>query len=515
LRYDRLPNIAMTRHALTRIALTLFSIFTTNHIGAQTLRATFSPLANFAYQLDCVAGVSRSCAGADDYRLLWKQTFGIDAATSPDVQQWAQLRKEFSRQVQSSGEDPSPIPGSRLDLNKRVLIAAFAANDEPDYRSRLALLLPDTLSTQSDKVIRALYPPFLDWWQSAGQAQGKPTADGLINAIDTPTIQKHVTEIVKIFGAPSAAQAVATVHLMYRPGLVESKNTSGESLGRESVAEFFASGDPSRAMPVMLHEYAHFVFASSDVSRATALRDGILKGSGDTGLPVWTLFNEAIATALGNGRVHRSLATKEAFAAYAARPASFYASPDVDAAAKAILPLVDATVAANGTVFDDAFIRGYVQAVQARLGDALATPAAFMQNYTLIVDSALGTGPQGGAPWVKQFSSSGRWMYVMDCCDGKFADAVKANVGKKVTVMAVTTAQLPPLLPMLNLSSTSREALGTALSNPDASAAVLVSRDGVTPPSIVVVAQDAAAFGRAAEWVAAMPVLKSAVSSVR
>lgn len=333
----------MTNFVRIRLLLTLCCAFAMTHAGAQSLRATFTPLANFAYQLDCVSGVARFCAGADDYRALWKQEFGIDTSSSPHVQKWAQLRKEFSLQVQSSGEDSSPIPGSRLDLNKRVLIAAFAANDEADYRSRLALLLPDTLSTQSDKVIRALYPPFLNWWQTVGYAQGKPTADKLSNAIDTPTIQTHVTEIVKIFGAPSAAQAGATVHLMYRPGLVETQNTSGESLGRESVAEFFSSGDPSRATPVMLHEYAHFVFASSEVLRAAALKEGIVKAGGDTGLPIWALFDEAIATALGNGRVHRSLVTAESFAAYAAKTDSFYAVPDIDAAAKAILPLVDAT----------------------------------------------------------------------------------------------------------------------------------------------------------------------------
>ncbi len=505
----------MTKRALTRIALTLFSIFTTDHVGAQTLRATFSPLANFAYQLDCVAGVSRSCAGADDYRLLWKQTFGIDPATSPDVLLWAQLRKEFSRQVQSSGEDPSPIPGSRLDLNKRILIAAFAAKDEADYRSRLALLLPDTLSTKSDQVIRSLYPPFLKWWQSTGYAAGKLNADKLINAVDTPLIQSHVTDIVKIFGTPPAAQAVATVHLMYRPGLVESQNTSGESLGRESVAEFFSSGDPSRAMPVMLHEYAHFVFSSSDVPRAASFRDGIAKSGGDTGLPMWDLFNEAVATALGNGRVHRALVSKESFAAYAAKGDSFYAVPDIDAAAKAILPLVDATIAAGGTVFDDAFAKGYVQAVRERLGDALATPATFMRNYTLIVDSALGSGPQGGAPWAKQFSSSGRWMYVMDCCDDKFADAVKTNVGRKMTVVALTPVHLPSLLNTLDLSPVNREALDKALGSADARGAVLVSRDGITPPSIVVVVNDAAAFERAAAQVAAMPALKAAVFSVQ
>lgn len=368
---------------------------------AQTLRATFTPLANFAYQLDCVAGAARFCAGAEDYRLLWKQEFGIDTTTSPEVKRWAQLRKEFSTLTQASGEDDSPLPGSRLDLNKRVMIAAFAAADIADYRSRLALLLPDPMSTQADTVINTLYPPFFKWWQAAGNAAASNAARSLIAGIDTPVIQAHVADIVKIFGSSDAARTTATVRLMYRPGLTETRSTSGESFGRESIAEFLSSGDPSRATPVILHEYAHFAFASSDLSKATLLRNGIIKAGGDVGLPIWALFNEAVATALGNGRVHRSLVAKESFDQYAAKRESFYNVPDIDAAAKAILPLVDETVLAGGAVFDDAFIKGYVAAVQTQLGDTLAKPATFMRSYTLIVDAALGSGPEGGTPWAK------------------------------------------------------------------------------------------------------------------
>ena len=43
--------------------------------------ASFTPLTNFAYQLDCVAQIQRSCAGYADYVKLWRETLKIDPAT--------------------------------------------------------------------------------------------------------------------------------------------------------------------------------------------------------------------------------------------------------------------------------------------------------------------------------------------------------------------------------------------------------------------------------------------------
>lgn len=482
--------------------------------NAQILRASFTPLANFAYQLDCVAGVARFCAGAADYRALWKQSFGIDTTASPEVQRWAQLRRDFGAQMQSSSRDDSPIPGSNLDVNKRILIAAFAAKDLADYQSRLALLLPDTLSTEADAVTSVLYPPFLAWWQANGYTDGRATADSLMESIGTPAIQAHVRDVVKIFGSPAAAQTRATVHLMYRPGLTDTRGTSGENLGRESIAEFLSSGDPSRATPVILHEYAHFVFNCSDLAKATRMRSDIINAGGDAGSTAWALFGEAIATALGNGRVHRTLVTEQAFAEYVAKANSFYDVADIDAAAKAILPLVDSTVAAGGTVFDVSFTNGYVRALKEKLGDQLDTPAAFMREYTLIVDSDLGSGPEGGSPWVKQFRSRGRSLYVTRCCDGQFAQAVQKNARVGVTVIAVTPAHLAPLLALLDLPAADQSALIDAVKKPSTKAAVFVARDGIRPPLTVTVASDAATFERAAKAAAAMPTLKAGLTTV-
>ena len=119
--------------------LLLVAIMQTVH--AQTLRAEFLPLANFAYQLDCVSGArsQRSCAGTQDFRALWKREFAVDTSTSPDVKRWAALRKEYSSLTSGDGPvDPTWLYG-QINFDDRILIAAFAAKDLADYRSRLTL----------------------------------------------------------------------------------------------------------------------------------------------------------------------------------------------------------------------------------------------------------------------------------------------------------------------------------------------------------------------------------------
>lgn len=100
------------------------------------------------------------------------------------------------------------------------------------------------------------------------------------------------------------------------------------------------------------------------------------------------------------------------------------------------------------------------------------------------------------------------------CCEGNFAQAVQKNVGTAMTVIAVTPANLPPLLKQLDLPSEHVGRLNEAFKKSISRAAVVIKRDGATPPLVLVVAHDATAFERAAEAVAAMPTLNATVVSI-
>ena len=495
---------------LLRHVVSLFILLETTQVThAQSLRAEFSPLANFAYQLDCVSGVRSQgqCAGADDFRTLWKRELGIDTATSSLVKRWAALRREYSTPASNNRDD-------RIDAYSRVLIAAFAARDEADYRSRLELLLPDRLAPEAADIVQSLYPTFEKWWQREGAARGKPASDAMIAALQTVVIKQHVNELFAFYGSPQAAKAPHTAYLMFRPGLVDAKDTSGANFGSTSVVEFFAETESRGQTPVIVHEYSHYVFGVTLKPQALALRSAVMTAGGEIGLPLWGLLDEALASAIGNGRVSRTLMSAERYAEFAARERSFYNVTNIDLAAKAMMRQIDAFVSTGRNIFDPMFPDVYARAVRDKLGDALNTPETFMSEYSLIVDSALGSGPEGGTPWASEFKTRSRSMAVLGCCNDKFSEVIKGAMNG-TTVIAIASANVEKLASLLRFSDDKQAALDAARREPGAVGALVVSREPGSPPLILAVVNDGAALSRAAKLLAAMPRLKAIVVSVK
>jgi hypothetical protein len=485
-------------------------------VHGQSLRAEFSPLANFAYQLDCVSGAirQRQCAGADDYRALWTRDFGIDPSISPEVKRWAALRNDYAQISPDYRQSDSKWPHDGMSFSGRILIAAFAARDEADYGSRIALLLPDRLAPEAISIVQSLYPTFEHWWKSSGATLGKPASDAMITALEAPAIKQHVKELFAFYGSPKAALAPHTAYLMLRPGLVENEVTSGSNFGSTSVVEFFANTGSRGKTPVIVHEYAHYVFGVTPREQALALSGAVIKAGGDLGLPMWGLLDEALATAIGNGRVSRTLLGSEPYEQFAAKPLSFYNVANVDLAGKAMVPQVDAFVASRRTIFDPTFPETYANAVREKLGDVLNRPATFMTEYSLVVDNALGSGPEGGAPWASEFQTRSRSMSVLECCGDKFLEALK-NAVKGTTVIAIASSNADKLASVLRLSDDKQAAIDAARRELGAVGVLLVSRETGSPPLILAIVNDSAALSRAAKLLAAMPALNAAIVSVK
>jgi hypothetical protein len=356
--------------------------------AAQSLRASFTPLANFAYQLDCVASVQRSCAGREDYRKLWRETLNVDPETSPDIKRWIALREKQRELTATQGGDEWGFES--VYMPNRVLAAGLGARDLADYQSRLALVLPEVSVTEANAVVQSLYPRFERWWSETALPQSKTRADTLINAMASEKITREVEHINSLLGAPPAAKTLATVHLMFRPKLVFSGNTSGQNMGIESVAEFVATDRDADRLAVILHEYAHFVFSVIPKPDGLRLKQTISQAGEGTGGPLWGLLNEAQATALGNGRVARLFMSREDFEKHLAADQRFYADPLIDGAGKALLPLVDEMIAKKETIFSPQFASRYAQAVEARLGEQLKSPSAMFKEFKLIFDPFFG-----------------------------------------------------------------------------------------------------------------------------
>lgn len=472
---------------------------------AQSLSASYTPFANFTYQLDCVSGVGGSCAGVEDYRALWSKTLLIDPSADPEVARWRQARERIAEKTRGS-------EGSTFGRDVRVL--TLTAQDPTSFGMALAALKAGTEGEALSAAAAALYPRFLPWWQGAPSYSGTTLAQSVIRDLRSEAVRTEVRNVFDIFGQPAAARVDAQCHLMYRPPFVTGQGTtSGENLGAHSIAEFVDGLDQDSA-PVLVHEYAHFVFGSLPKAQRQTFKQRLMAAGGDDGIPIWNLFDEAMATALGNGRVRRGRLSDQEWDKFWQRPQSLYASDDIDAAGKAMLGVVDATLARQGTVQDETFARQAAQAMRERVGPLLGGAAPYFKEYSLVMDrdvaDSASTGRNMGKAWTQAFETRSRWMSVTDVGDARFGESIRTGLARGGTVaVIVSPAHLDSLLPHLPADLVDWPTLAHQKKlNLDA---VLIVRETASPPLLVVLAHDAAAVDTLARMVAAMPRLSAGV----
>ena len=99
---------------------------------------------------------------------------------------------------------------------------------------------------------------------------------------------------------------------------------------------------------VIVHENSHFLFSRIPRERQERL-EAAARAAGPAGAAAWATLHEALPTAMGQGVADR------AFRRGFSTEARWYHTEDVDRYAKALLPLVDRTLAAGG-VLDETFV---------------------------------------------------------------------------------------------------------------------------------------------------------------
>jgi hypothetical protein len=130
--------------------------------------------------------------------------------------------------------------------------------------------------------------------------------------------------------------------------------THAEAVGRNLLIEVRPGEGLADEASVIVHENSHFLFHRIDEARRRRL-EAYAGEAGAHGLAAWTVLQEALPTALGQG-----------VADHAFRPnawstgSPWYHLPEVDRYAKAIHKLVNHAVASGGK-FDEAFLREAVR----------------------------------------------------------------------------------------------------------------------------------------------------------
>lgn len=374
----------------------------------------YLPPANLVYQLDCLSGATMNCA-PQAVRALWERSFLRSPQDADLVAQWGRVRARYQRASWSPDDEPRAVYAARergVDLGRRFRIASLQAATIDDLVSRLELITTEADGQQLAATLRHFEPRFMEWWNTKALPEGVAFRAALQALLASPRIQTELAWFVAFYQAEIPAGKQLSFNLIYRPGS-SSEPTSGEQIGAYSLIEFLSKEDPTQRIDVVLHELCHYLFSASADARFAEWAGRFRKEARADALPAYNLLNEALATALGNGRIGRLYSSPERWKRYLATDRSFYNDANIDRAGKALLPWLDEWLEAGKTMFDPQFVPEVLATLRVAFGDELTAPALQLNAMFLRLDAPFGhefTGVVARAMHASSISSSsGDW----------------------------------------------------------------------------------------------------------
>lgn len=294
---------------------------------------------NLSYELDCLAGLvrcTRDQLPLADY---------IDAG---DVERWRESART-ALPAQDSGALALPTASDLRDVSSRHRAGAAPGRALPPP-ARRALI---------DKLLWRTSRP----WQREIAPELARQRIGLETAASRIELETLLPQIAALFGQSS--DDLPPVSLIAIEG---ARSGSLATLGqRVAYVETPLADTADSRLPVIVHEFVHHWQEGMPEAQRRELVDAFLSAPGSCAVTAYHFFDEAVASAIGNGIVESRLLGPAAFASYEALPESYYADIRVDRIAKALRTRMERQLV-DGNMLGAAFVRDYVRIARDALG---------------------------------------------------------------------------------------------------------------------------------------------------
>ena len=348
-------------------------------------QVSFEEIANLTYQLDCLNDFTY--CQKDDYRKLWETDFLKTDDDRKMLAAWKEIRARYSKEFEISSGKQFPIikPINYINSADKIQIAGFQAKNIEDYLTRLDLLVLPKEREQFEKIIRHFKPNFAVWWEKEAKQKGQTFAAKTDELLNSAKIKDNIARFYNFYQPSLPENYLVTFDMFYRPNLVKS-GSSGRALENHLLVEFLEGEHPAQRIDVVLHEFCHFLLGSLSDEDYFQLQNKFLQTNRPAAVPAFNLMNESLASALGNGIIARLFTPEDEWQKYLAAKGSFYNNPNIDQAAKAILPIMDDWLAKGGKINDENFVKLYLDTLEKSFGESLLTPQLFLNQTYLFVD---------------------------------------------------------------------------------------------------------------------------------
>lgn len=322
--------------------VTLVLLFACLPLQARTLaqiHVRHTHIDNLSYELDCLAGLVR-CT---------RDQLPLAAYIDPiDVERW---RETARMAAPAQGPDTLALP-TASDL--REVSSRHQAGAAPGRA-----LPPPARRALIDKLLRRTSRP----WQRELAPELARQRIGLETAASRIDLDTLLPQIAALFD--QTADTLPPVSLIAIEG---ARSGSLATLGqRVAFVETPLADSSDSRLPVIVHEFVHHWQAGMPEAQRRELIDAFVLAPGGCAVTAYHFFDEAVASAIGNGIIESRLLGPAAFASYEALPESYYADYRVDRIAKALRARLEQQLQ-NGDALGVEFVNDYIRIAREALG---------------------------------------------------------------------------------------------------------------------------------------------------
>jgi hypothetical protein len=324
----------------------------------------------------------------EKYDRLWKDELKWSAEDQAQLDRWLSIIRAAQSREPAPPNAPllANYPSFYPPLRKRtaILAAALDAQSVNAFETRAARLVPREDALALARALRHFQTRLAPWWRRVGRAR----VSGLrgIDREFSPRVRNLFGQVASFLGADALTDA--HVHVVPSPDTAND-DASGTLVGNHFFMELVPPGTGNAAASeatkmvagVAIHELIHALYDAAPMATHLAVMRQFA-GSPDPASPaMYTLLNEAIATAVTGIALDLSgdLETDDG---------REYRHPYIPRLGRAASEPITTALAAERTI-TDGFVADYVRAARAILGedaDSLAfrfSAVAVMASETL------------------------------------------------------------------------------------------------------------------------------------
>ena len=259
---------------------------------------TASPIANLAFQLDCLSRPYPLGCTQDAYKTLWA-SLGSDPLDESMLKKLRAIGSKYEREL-------TPVPKLRYPLAEHahyqsalIRAAWFDATSTDDGEQRLTQWMTAADAKSMADVLRHFEPRFQTWWQSTAGAECERYAHDLEEQLKDPWVAETVQRVAHFTRTEDLLSVTFNMHAILKPG--NSGSTSATQVESHLPFEFEAGEAARERVDVLLHEMTHYYFANIPNDALARLATSVETRFGTDAAAAFGLLNEGIATAVGNG----------------------------------------------------------------------------------------------------------------------------------------------------------------------------------------------------------------------